>query len=196
SQAPTTIIVPAGVYQLTVTGAGEDAAATGDLDIADDITIVGAGAGATIIDGLASDRVFDIHSGNVSMSGLTITDGCESSGGGIQDTGGSLSLNRCALVNNRAASVHGGAISDLGATLSLTGCAFDGNIAAQHGGAIDSPGVNLTVVGCTFTNNHATDGGALSIGDGTVMITGSSFIGNHADNVGGAINSNFNADFT
>src|SRR5438093_12159986 len=45
---PDTIVVPAGTYLLTIAGQGEDAAATGDLDIRDDLTITGAGADSTI----------------------------------------------------------------------------------------------------------------------------------------------------
>src|SRR5438105_616173 len=52
-----TIIVPAGTYTLTLAGANEDYAATGDLDIRGDMTISGAGADTTIIDGGGLDRV-------------------------------------------------------------------------------------------------------------------------------------------
>ena len=38
---PDTITVPPGTYTLTLAGAGEEAAATGDLDITDDVTIIG-----------------------------------------------------------------------------------------------------------------------------------------------------------
>src|SRR5262245_13636387 len=41
------IRVPAGSYALTLTGAGEDAAASGDLDITEAVTIRGTGAGPT-----------------------------------------------------------------------------------------------------------------------------------------------------
>src|SRR5690349_19173169 len=44
-----TVIVPAGTYTLTIAGRGETAAATGDLDITDSLTITGAGAAATIV---------------------------------------------------------------------------------------------------------------------------------------------------
>src|SRR5262245_3252456 len=43
-----TIVLAAGTYTLTRAGAGEDAAATGDLDILHDLTIQGAGAAVTI----------------------------------------------------------------------------------------------------------------------------------------------------
>src|SRR6266404_7208434 len=41
---PDTITVPDGTYMLTIAGRDEDSAATGDLDITDDVTITGAGA--------------------------------------------------------------------------------------------------------------------------------------------------------
>ena len=55
-----TITVPAGNYLFTIAGAGEDGAATGDLDLTDDVTI--AGAGTTIVDGSGLDRV--LHAGS------------------------------------------------------------------------------------------------------------------------------------
>jgi len=54
------ITIPFGIYNLTVTGTGEDEAAMGDLDILENVTISGSVVGATIIDGQAADRVFDI----------------------------------------------------------------------------------------------------------------------------------------
>src|SRR5260370_11636643 len=45
-----TIVLPAATYKLTLAGAGEDLAATGDLDITGDLKIKGAGADSTIID--------------------------------------------------------------------------------------------------------------------------------------------------
>src|SRR3989441_11636576 len=57
-----TIMVPAGTYLLTISGRGEDAAVTGDLDITDDVTITGAGATSTIVNGNGIDRAFEILS--------------------------------------------------------------------------------------------------------------------------------------
>src|SRR5207245_8353591 len=42
-----TIMLPAGTYKLKLAGIDEDAAATGDLDIVGDVTIVGAGSKTT-----------------------------------------------------------------------------------------------------------------------------------------------------
>ena len=46
-----TIVLPAGTYGLAIKGAAENMAATGDLDITDDLTLQGAGSATTIIDG-------------------------------------------------------------------------------------------------------------------------------------------------
>jgi CSLREA domain-containing protein len=58
-----TITIPAGTYYLSIAGAWEDNAATGDLDITDDLVVTGAGMGVTLIDGNELDRIFDIRSG-------------------------------------------------------------------------------------------------------------------------------------
>ena len=70
------IIVPAGTYTLTIAGSGEDLGATGDLDITDKVTLIGAGADITIIDGNGTDRVFDIAYGVTAVFNyVTITNG-------------------------------------------------------------------------------------------------------------------------
>src|SRR5438552_11192284 len=77
-----TIMVPAGVFTLTISGS-DDTAAAGDLDVRDALTIQGAGSGSTIIQaGTTStngiDKVFSFNPiGSlagfaVSLSGLTI----------------------------------------------------------------------------------------------------------------------------
>ena len=65
------ITLATGTYVLTITGTGEDAATTGDLDITDVLTITGAGPTQTIIDANDIDRIFDIRpgAGTVVISG-------------------------------------------------------------------------------------------------------------------------------
>src|SRR6059036_275156 len=82
-----TIMLPAGTYTLTISGLCEDGAATGDLDITDDLTITGAGAATTIIDGGGIDRVFQaIGAVTVNFAGLTIQNASSGnpSGSGIR----------------------------------------------------------------------------------------------------------------
>ena len=85
-----TIVLPAGVYRLTIPGRNENAAATGDLDIMDAVNITGAGASSVIIDGNGIDRVFDVFAnGTTTISGVTIRNG---NPGGTCSTTKTLSL--------------------------------------------------------------------------------------------------------
>ena len=72
-----TIMLPAGIYTLTIPGIGEDLAATGDLDFRASLTLLGAGAATTIIDGGALDRVCQlVTSGSIwQIRGVTIRQG-------------------------------------------------------------------------------------------------------------------------
>ena len=80
-----TIIVPKGTFTLTIPGRGEDASATGDLDITGNLSIKGKNSASTIINGNQLDRVFQILSGKVSISNaMTIENGrALEDGGGI-----------------------------------------------------------------------------------------------------------------
>lgn len=72
-----TIIVPTGIYTLTIPGNDFDAA-MGDLDILQPLTIVGDGMEQTIIDGNQLDRVFENRNftpGTVTLSDMTIQNG-------------------------------------------------------------------------------------------------------------------------
>jgi len=69
-----TVNIPAGTYLLTLTGSAEDGNATGDLDLAADLTLQGAGAPNTFIDGNSADRVFHVTTGgfNPTFQDLTV----------------------------------------------------------------------------------------------------------------------------
>ncbi len=58
-----TIKLRAGHYKLTIPGTREHDAATGDLNITNHVTIDGAGASITTIDGNHIDRVFETFGG-------------------------------------------------------------------------------------------------------------------------------------
>ena len=102
------IIVPAGTFTLTIAGAGEDNDATGDLDIKSNVSIQGRGEGNTIIDGNNLDRVIQVLSGKVSITGVTIQHGrAVGDGGGILNSGGRVTLSSVAIANNLAIGVPG-----------------------------------------------------------------------------------------
>src|SRR5437867_3602615 len=105
-----TITLPAGTYVLTIPGAGEDSGATGDLDVLRDLSIVGAGAATTIIDGGGIDRVFDVFAPAVQLSGVTIQNGSvqnpnvarDASGGGIRSSAAIRTDNGIFILSPRA----------------------------------------------------------------------------------------------
>lgn len=91
-----TIKLPDDVYHLTLVGAGEENAVTGDLDIKSDLTIIGTGANPPIIDGnsgVTGDRVFHVGSGNVLISDVTVQHGRGAGGGIFIEAGSIVTLN-------------------------------------------------------------------------------------------------------
>ena len=191
------ISVPAGTYNLTIAGTGENAAATGDLDITDDLTITGAGAATTIIDGGALDRVLHILGGNtVELSGVTVRNGNPGSnrdGGGILNSGGStLTINDSTVSGSTATS--GGGISSDG-TLTVNNSTISGNTATSDGfgggGIVDNGGGTVTINNSTISGNTAQPGAGLGGGGGigkwggTLTINNSTISGNTVGNSGG-----------
>ena len=83
-----------GVHELSIDSADEDEAATGDLDLTDDLTIAGANAYLSIIDANGVDRVLDQLAAadtplELTLRDLTITGGdTTSSGGGLRYSSG------------------------------------------------------------------------------------------------------------
>jgi CSLREA domain-containing protein len=184
------VILPSGTYRLTISGANEDAASTGDLDITQDLAIEGAGAESTIIDGNASDRVFEIASGaEATISGVTIRNGRvqAGSGGGIVNLG-TLALAQSRLVNSSASG--GGGVANTGA-LTLTDVTVGSNQVTGTGGGIENYG-SLTLANVTLSSNSSGGTGGLQAGGGifnvgTATLTNVTISGNTAAGSGGAI---------
>jgi CSLREA domain-containing protein len=158
-----TISLPASLYTLNRTGAGENLNDTGDLDIANNgsVTITGAGARTTTINGNATDRVFDVLSGaTLSASGLTITNGkvgTTENGGGVRNNG-SVTLTDAAVSGNVAGDASscnsvGGGIANDATALVLTRVAVLGNQASCDGGGIDTDLGTFTATDSTIAGN-------------------------------------------
>jgi CSLREA domain-containing protein len=184
-----TITLPASLYALTIAGAGEDAAATGDLDISDDLTIDGAGAAFTVVDGGGLDRVFEIRPGaTVQITGLTVRNGNPGStanAGGILNLAGALVLNGSIVTGNTAA--QGGGLFNESGTMLLTACTVSGNTAGAGGGIYNHG--TLTVTRSTLNGNRAVagSGGGLWHNGGLLNLTNSTVSGNTASVVGGGL---------
>lgn len=153
------ISIPAGTYVLGIAGTGEDAAATGDLDITDDLSIIGAGVADTIIDAGKVDRLFDIFGpATVTITNATARNGdlgVGGSGGGIQNAG-ILALDDLILTGNTAGINFGsgGGIFNAG-TLNLTNVTVSANSAFFTGGLANLG--DATLVNVTVSSNTAVD---------------------------------------
>lgn len=104
------IVLLPGTYTLTIAGTDENDAVRGDLDITEDLTIIGAGVGETIIDANGLDRVFHVLGGaTLNLMGVTVVGGDEVIGGGFLNQG------RINFLNSAIGdSVLGGNTADLG----------------------------------------------------------------------------------
>ena len=182
-----TIVLPEGTYVLSISGTGEDAAATGDLDITSDLTIQGTGMDSTIIDGGRLDRVIHVVTPNrIDILGLTIQNGDDTSarfgGGGIFNERGFISLVEIGVKRNAA--TDGGGILNR-SVLTLTDSIVSANTSRDEGGGIRNGGT-LTVIGSIVANNAADAQGGGIYDSGTLLVViGSAVTGNTASAVGG-----------
>jgi uncharacterized repeat protein (TIGR01451 family) len=170
------IVIPAGTFTLGIAGRGDNAALTGDLDIANSMTIRGAGAGSTIIDGGGLDRVLQITKQDavVDIAGVTIRNGSalpnatpsdDGAGGGIRNAG-ILRLSDSVVSGNQSSPIGGlagggiyhSAGGDANVTLVLDRVTVSGNVAD-----------NSTIQGASFPLS----GGGIVIQSGAVQILNS-----------------------
>jgi hypothetical protein len=175
---------PGGVYNLVVSGDGEDLNATGDLDVRADLTIQGDAANRPVIRGGASipdiDRVIHVPTSvNLTLKDLIVSDGRLDTpntdgqlGGNIYYQGGSgktLDLNHADVTGGLAQTFSsgdkgGGIAADGGGLVKVeNGSLIDGNVVGPStagsffGGGIyiGGPGTDLTIQNSAVSNNNA-----------------------------------------
>jgi len=197
------IILPAGTYTLTIAGAGENAAATGDLDITSNVTITGAGAATTIVNGGALDRVFDIRpmATTVAFSLVTITNGSVTGfGGGIDNNStATVNITSSTISSNTCTGFGGGINNNSAGTVTVNSSTVSGNTAGGFGGGINNNlSGALTVTGTTVSGNTASGfggGGINNNSSGMATVTGCIISSNMAQN-GGGLNNNSSGPLT
>jgi cysteine-rich repeat protein/predicted outer membrane repeat protein len=172
-----TITLPAGTYAFTLPSTHEDEAHDGDLDILGNLTLNGAGAKTTIIDGAAIDHVFEIWPAaseptfplSVTIADLSVTGGSGANGGGIRIDAGTIALNRLVIRDNQAESGGAVYIGTFSPLVTISRSTLTGNEATSRGGAVyvSSDFSSMTIVNSTLTANGSEDrGGAIySSGD-------------------------------
>ena len=200
-----TIVLKAKKYYLTIAGTVEDAAATGDLDITDSLTIRGVSSAKTIINGGALDRVFQIFGpALVKFINLSIQNGFvqAASGAGIYNLDGTVSLISCTVANNVSSGefIMGGGIfsSGVGSSLKIrsssiinnavnssTSVAYGGGIAVAGGGTLNISASKIAYNSATSGSDQAAAGGILSFYGGGVTITNSKVLANNSMTITG-----------
>ena len=178
------IVVAPGIYAETIDFLGKA------------ITVRSSGGRAvTMIDGQEDGSVVTCANGegpDTVLSGLTITGGDASGGGGLRCENSSPTVTDCSFVENFAGT--GGGIYVTNGSPSVSACVFEGN-AAFEGGAMYNVASSLTIVGCVFNGNTAHDrGGAVANIESTTAFEDCTFTANSLDvgfaGFGGAIFNN------
>lgn len=198
-----TITLPAGTYTLSLSGPAENKAATGDLDITEDLILRGEAQATTIIDGMEADRIFDVYRASaeqdtrLELSELTLIRGVvriDGSHGGAISNYGSLHLKGVTLEENAVTGVgsHGGALCNRGGTLTLDDVVIRKNKARVNGGGLCNLDGGTAYLTRVVVADNATDqdgdnhhhGGAL-VSNGTLIVLNSVFSQNRSYYGGG-----------
>lgn len=199
--SPTTACKTIG-HAISLASAGDSiivAAATysENLTIPFGLSIHGAGALTTIIDGGGIGPVVTTTSGNVNLSGLTITNGTVPPGGTCSGLGGGgicaptavdLTILNCIIIDNGLSGGSGGGIYIEGGSLTINKSTITYNAATQAGGVF-SKGV-LQINNSTISGNLAVAGvgGGLIWKGSDAYISNSTISGNAAAWGGGIYN--------
>ena len=151
-----------------------------------DITVEGPGADFLAVNGSNAGRVFHVTAGTAGISGLTVTNGSDTTGGGVQvDSGATLGMTDCSLQGNASSSDNGGGVYNSG-DLTLTECSIAGNMSADEGGGVFNEGGVLRLFRCTVSGNTAADfSGGLGVNGGTVTLVNCTVFGNTGNSHGG-----------
>jgi CSLREA domain-containing protein len=180
--AADTIMVPSGTYEL------DGLMIAGELVLTEDVQIIGAGAGTTLIDGLDEIRVLHVEDNvDATVSGVTLQGGRVGlSGGGIYNEG-SLTLSGVIVDDNHATVDGGGIYNEVGATLTVLNTDITNNTALTGGAGIFNLGT-LTVDGVDIGQNTADGGGGALRNEGTAALSDILVSGNTAGFGGGIYN--------
>jgi hypothetical protein len=187
--------IAAAISKTSPTGTVTVAAGTYSETLALDrnVTLRGAGAATTIIDGGGSGTVLAVPAGvSGTISGLTIRNGNSGGDGGGIDNFGTLQVSNTTISGNTAG-YGGGIFNEGGASLVVSNSTVRGNTVASgdKAGAIYNSGT-LTLVNTTINGNSApsgTGGAIRANSSGSLTIVNSTISGNSATYGGGiAIN--------
>ena len=188
------IYLGAGVHTLSIQGSDNR---TGDLDINEDVQIIGLANGSSVIDAsgltdsttMIGDRVFDVNNTNndVTFQYLTITGGNSvERGGGIDiSSAGSLILDNVVVTGNHSQN-DGGGIANQN-LLTVTNSTISSNTSGDEVGGIASLNGHIDLNNVTLSGNAAVNlGGGVFLINDSHNLTNVTLSGNES-NFGGGI---------
>jgi Ca2+-binding RTX toxin-like protein len=205
------IVLLPGTYRLTIAGQDENDTRSGDLDVTEALTIIGAGDGSTIIDAAGLDRAFHVIAGaSLNLMGVTVINGDADLGGAILNQG-VLNLEN-STVRNSSARLGGGIYNDI-TQGSLDGAILAGDSVITVSDVTEFPRqAGFTIIvdaeemrvdsisGSTFTvtravngtvaNAHLDDAAVTYVGAAVVTLTNANILSNEALLNGGGIYNN------
>ena len=180
------INIPEGIYTLYMSGADEDNNVSGDLDVKNNLFIVGKGPEKTFIDGSGITRVLHIVQAGVSVGlvNLTIQNGKvtnshnQAHGAGILNKG-SLSLYNVGIKNNTNAADNnfGGGIYNDG-VLTITNATLSGNQALSGGAIYTNNSAQTGIERSLLVNNRASSRASAIESYGSLQVTNTTVDGN------------------
>jgi hypothetical protein len=170
---------------------------TGQLVPSDSVQILGPGPGSLTISGNGASRIlysYPLSTTAVTVSGLTLTNGAETTGGAIRFHKVDLTLSNSVVSGNRASGGNGaGGVYTSHGSLTVQDSTISGNVAADgRGGGIRTYRSPTNIQRSTISGNQAaessSDGGGVYTYRDSLTIQDSTIFGNTAGGTGGGIN--------
>ena len=160
-----------------------------NIIISKSLSLAGAGAASTLVDGGAANRVFAITA-DVALSDLTVQNGYVTGNGAGILASGALTLTNVNVISNTAngSDAGGGGVYANEAAV-IAGGLFQGNQASASGGGLHAWST-LVLSGTHFLSNTVTGAGANGGGASAywyAAVSGALFQGNQAPNLGGGL---------
>ena len=161
---------------LTIPGADEDDAATGDLDITDPLSISADCGASAVVDASGNDRAFDIYA-PTTLSRVGAQHGDVSATMDLRGAGiavhkpADLQLARASVIDNGStspATIGGGIYAENETAVTVTESTISRNTAGNGGGIYTAGTLTISGSITTIADNTAELGAAIFLGDGAI----------------------------
>ncbi len=191
------VAVPAGHYLLSkgplpLGDAHAKSCVSGATKPACPVTLKGAGAGLTIIDGQGASRLITTteEAGPVTIAGVELTHGAAKNAGAIYAFLTALTVREALITENEATELGGAIEADYSPGLLVENSSITHNVASYGGGILAHVSL-VEMIGSTLASNHASKaGGGLTLEENAglgAIVTDSTIANNTALTSGGGI---------